>query len=91
MPQQRPAAERLAELQAKKRKADARLAALENKLKARKHKEDIHRKMILGELMLAGAVKYPKLATWVRFILREELKNPVQLVLFADILKEEEA
>ena len=87
MPQQRTAAERLAELQGKKKKADARLTALENKLKDREHRDDVRRKMILGDLVLANVATHPQLAKWVRDALRTDLKKPEQLVLFADILK----
>lgn len=89
MPTRRTAADRLAELQAKKSKADARLAALEAQLKDRKNKDDIRRQIILGGLTLKEAAINPEIKAFVQDIIRRDVKKPEQLVLFADILKDD--
>ena len=87
MPRQRTSAERLAELRMKKDKADARLVALEQRMKDRKHKDDIRRKLILGEHLVELARNDPAIAKFVQDIIRSRVKSLSQQDLFKDYLK----
>ena len=56
-------------------------------MKDRKHKDDIRRKLILGDLLVELARNDPAMAKFVQEIIRSKVKSLSQQDLFKDYLK----
>ena len=81
----RTAADRLAELEAKKRQLSEQIAALSARTRERQRKDDDRRKILLGSIVLADLPTNRELATYIRDRLPSVMRNGDER-LFPDIL-----
>ena len=84
----RTAADRLAELEAKKRQLSEQIAALSARTRERQRKDDDRRKILLGSIVLADLPTNRELATYIRDRLPSVMRDGDER-LFPDILGEE--
>lgn len=71
----RPAADRLAHLEQKRRQIDARIATLSAREQAHQRKDDDRRRILLGTILLEDLATNPMLADYVRGRLPDVLRD----------------
>lgn len=71
----RPAADRLAHLEQKRRQIDARIATLSAREQAQQRKDDDRRRILLGTILLEDLATNPMLADYVRGRLPDVLRD----------------
>lgn len=84
----RTSAERLADLEQKKRQLAEEIAALSAREKARERKDDDRRRVLLGSIVLADLANNPELAAYIRNRLPSVMRDGDRR-LFADLLESE--
>lgn len=87
MGSRRTAADRLAELEAKKRQLSEQIAALSARTRERQRKDDDRRKILLGSIVLADLPNNRELVTYIRDRLPSVMRDGDER-LFPDILGE---
>lgn len=71
----RPAADRLAQLETKRRQIEARIATLSAREQAQQRKDDDRRRILLGTILLEDLATNPMLADYVRGRLPDILRE----------------
>jgi hypothetical protein len=71
----RPAAERLVQLETKRRQIDAQIATLSAREQAQQRKDDDRRRILLGTILLEDLATNPMLADYVRGRLPDVLRD----------------
>lgn len=84
----RTPAERLAELEKRKRQLSKRIADLSAREKDRQRKDEDRRKMLLGSIVLADLASNPSLARYIRSRLPSVMRAGDER-LFSDLLKDD--
>lgn len=80
------AAERIAELESRKKQIEAQLASLEAREREAARKRETRRKVVVGAAVLAHAELDPGFASLLRDVLAKAVQRPVDQKVIADLL-----